>query len=331
MKKCALILPYFGKFNNYFPLFLKSCGYNPSYDFFIFTDNTESYNYPQNVHVVSMTLDEFRANASRKLGFDPCIPTAYKLCDFKPAYGFLLEEYIRDYEYWGHCDCDLVFGNLEKILSPVLDKDYDKIFAVGHLTIYKNTFDNNRRFMKSLNGREIYREAFTTSRIYVFDENYQSEKNPDRSNVHTLFRNDGAKLYEKDLSFNVSPKKAKITRAAYNPQTQKFEEDHRYDDLARYYLCSDGLFSVSLNKDQSTVKTHQYLYMHLQSRRMRMSADIVQSPVVEIRPDRFVKAKCLPRTKAELRNRFFNVFNWFWVDTYVKRFNAKKHVFLDNH
>lgn len=323
MKKCVLILPYFGKFNNYFPLFLKSCGYNPSYDFLIFTDNTDFYNYPQNVHVVPMTLDEFRANASQKLGFEPCIPTAYKLCDFKPAYGFLFEDYIQDYEYWGHCDCDLVFGNLEKVLSPVLDKDYDKIFAAGHLTIYKNTFDNNRRFMKSLEGREIYREAFTTSRIYVFDENVRCSMNPDRLNVHTLFRDNDAKIYEKDLSFNVSPKKAKITRTAYNPQTQKFEEDHRYANLARYYLCADGLLVVSWNKDHAVVNTHQYLYMHLQSRRMRMSAEVVQSPVVEIRPDRFVRANRLPSTKAELANRFFNVFNYFWIDTYIKKFKAK--------
>lgn len=316
-------MPYFGKFNNYFPLFLKSCGYNPSYDFLIFTDNTDFYNYPQNVHVVPMTLNEFRANASQKLGFEPCIPTAYKLCDFKPAYGFLFEDYIQDYEYWGHCDCDLVFGNLEKVLSPVLDKDYDKVFAAGHLTIYKNTFDNNRRFMKSLEGREIYREAFTTSRIYVFDENVRCSMNPDRLNVHTLFRDDDAKIYEKDLSFNVSPKKAKITRTAYNPQTQKFEEDHRYVNLARYYLCADGLLVVSWNKDHAVVNTHQYLYMHLQSRRMRMSAEVVQSPVVEIRPDRFVRANRLPSTKAELANRFFNVFNYFWIDTYIKKSKAK--------
>ena len=270
-----------------------------------------------------MTLNEFRANASQKLGFEPCIPTAYKLCDFKPAYGFLFEDYIQDYEYWGHCDCDLVFGNLEKVLSPVLDKDYDKIFAAGHLTIYKNTFDNNRRFMKSLEGREIYREAFTTSRIYVFDENVRCSMNPDRLNVHTLFRDNDAKIYEKDLSFNVSPKKAKITRTAYNPQTQKFEEDHRYANLARYYLCADGLLVVSWNKDHAVVNTHQYLYMHLQSRRMRMSAEVVQSPVVEIRPDRFVRANRLPTTKAELANRFFNVFNYFWIDTYIKKFKAK--------
>lgn len=50
-KQCVLILPYFGKFNNYFPLFLRSCAANPSYDFLIFTDSMESYQYPSNVHV----------------------------------------------------------------------------------------------------------------------------------------------------------------------------------------------------------------------------------------------------------------------------------------
>ena len=30
--KKALIVPYFGKFNNYFPLWLKSCEYNNDYD-----------------------------------------------------------------------------------------------------------------------------------------------------------------------------------------------------------------------------------------------------------------------------------------------------------
>ena len=203
----------------------------------------------------------------------------------------------------------------------MLDKDYDKIFAAGHLTIYRNNFENNRRFMKSLEGREIYREAFTTNRIYVFDENIKCSMNPDRLNVHTIFRNDNAKIYEKDLSFNVSPKKAKITRTAYNPKTQKFEEDLRYAHLARYYLCSDGLFSASWDKDHVCIR--QYLYMHLQSRRMRMSSDIVQSPIVEIRPDRFVKAKFLPSTKTGLQNRFFNVLNWFWIDTYKKRFKEK--------
>ena len=59
------------------------------------------------------------------------------------VHGFLFEKYIKDFDYWGHCDCDLIFGNLEKNVTPLLNEDYDKLFAAGHLTIYKNTYDKH--------------------------------------------------------------------------------------------------------------------------------------------------------------------------------------------
>lgn len=319
-KQCVLILPYFGKFNNYFPLFLRSCGANPSYDFLIFTDSTESYQYPSNVHVVPMTLEEFKAKAKEKIGFDVCIPKPYKLCDFKPAYGFLFEDYIQDYEYWGHCDCDLVFGDLETLLTPILKAGYDKIFAAGHLTLYRNTAENNRRFMKPLRGREIYKEAFTTNKIYVFDENVQCWMNPDRLNVHVLFREDGAKLYEKDLSFNVATSNARIERTIYDPDTQSFHVDASRD-LARYYWCDKGIVSVSWDRNKLTTVIRPYLYMHLQSRRMHGVVPV--SSIVEIRPDRFVAVNRLPVSKNELGGRWFNVFNLFWIDTYFKKIQKK--------
>ena len=319
-KQCVLILPYFGKFNNYFSLFLRSCGANPSYDFLIFTDSTEPYQYPSNVHVVPMTLDEFKANAKKKIGFDVCIPSPYKLCDFKPAYGFLFEDYIQDYEYWGHCDCDLVFGDLETLLTPILKEGYDKIFAAGHLTLYRNTAENNRRFMKPLRGREIYKEAFTTDKIYVFDENVQCWMNPDRLNVHVLFREDGAKLYEKDLSFNVATSNARIERTVYDPDTQSFHVDASRD-LARYYWCDKGIVSVSWDRNKLTTVIRPYLYMHLQSRRMH--GVVPTSPIVEIRPDRFIAVNRLPVSKNELGGRWFNVVNLFWIDTYFKKMQKK--------
>ena len=54
MKKCIIILPYFGKFNNYFNLFLKSCEKNPDFSWLIFTDDKSKYNYPENVRVEYM-------------------------------------------------------------------------------------------------------------------------------------------------------------------------------------------------------------------------------------------------------------------------------------
>ena len=97
-KKCVLILPYFGKFNNYFPLFLKSCAENPSYTWMIFTDDEFNYECPQNVHIIKCTLRDIIKVANNKFGFKVVLDSPYKLCDYKPAYGFLFEEYIRDFE-----------------------------------------------------------------------------------------------------------------------------------------------------------------------------------------------------------------------------------------
>lgn len=71
-KRCVLILPYFGQFNNYFPLFLKSCDANPTYTWMIFTDNEFKYACPENVHVIKTTLDEIRKIAYEKFGFQSC-------------------------------------------------------------------------------------------------------------------------------------------------------------------------------------------------------------------------------------------------------------------
>lgn len=88
-KRCVLILPYFGQFNNYFPLFLKSCEANPTYTWMIFTDNEFKYACPENVHVIKTTLDEIRKIANEKFGFKIVLESAYNLCDYNPAYGFL--------------------------------------------------------------------------------------------------------------------------------------------------------------------------------------------------------------------------------------------------
>ena len=50
MLKKILIIPYFGKFNNYFELWLKSCEYNTDFDWLIFTDDKTNYQYLEPAH-----------------------------------------------------------------------------------------------------------------------------------------------------------------------------------------------------------------------------------------------------------------------------------------
>lgn len=324
--RCMLILPYFGKFNNYFPLFLRSCGANPSIDFLVFTDDTTPYDYPPNVRVVPMTFNEFRMNAERKLGFEPCMPSPYKLCDFKPAYGLLFEKYLEGYDYWGHCDCDLLFGDMAKFLTPIFARGYDKVFAAGHLTLYRNTPENNRRFMEPLNGREIYHEAFTTPKICVFDEdNPDPRKNPERYNVHTIFLENGASIFCEDLSMNVSMRFDNFRRSVYSPDDRSF---HRPPSPpTRYYWDNGRIVGVSWESATASLKSHEYLYMHFHSRWLRMPPDTLSSPLIEILPDRFRTVRSLPKNQRDMHLLELGLPSTFHIHVMVRRIRRKLHTF----
>lgn len=166
MKKIALILPYFGKFKNYFPLFLESCKYNSSIDFFVFSDSIEGLRIPSNVFVMKCSFEEFSDKVQEKFNFKISLASPYKLCDYKPAFGEILSKELKGYDYWGHCDCDLIFGDLRKFVNDEILEQYDKIFTRGHLTIYKNIPEINS-FYRS---QKDYKTAYQTPVNLSFDE-----------------------------------------------------------------------------------------------------------------------------------------------------------------
>ena len=171
MKKIILITCYFGKFPWYFPFFLKSCGYNPTVDFIIYSDCKLAFEIPGNVKIISFSLDKFNRLASRKLGFDISVKTPYKLCDFKPAYGAIFQDSISHYEFWGITDIDVVFGRIREFMSEELLERYDVIsvrndYPTGCFMLFKNTKKINLLFTKS----KDYKKVFTSDIHYCFDE-----------------------------------------------------------------------------------------------------------------------------------------------------------------
>ena len=168
----ALILPYFGKFPNYFPLWLKSAGANPSFTFMIFTDEDMSgYSIPQNVKVHAMSLREIKERAAKYLDFEPVLETPYKLCDYKPLYGLIFEDYLEGFDFWGHVDPDVIWGDMRHFLTDELFDKYDRILRWGVIELYRNT-DNIRTFaLHELPGWNIsYRDIFNTQLSMHFDE-----------------------------------------------------------------------------------------------------------------------------------------------------------------
>lgn len=165
MKK-VLILPYFGTFNNYFSLWLESVRNNSSIDFLIVTDVNWKFDIPPNVRIYKMEFSQLKEDFEEKFGFSINLSHPYKLCDFKPYYGFLFEELISDYDFWGYCDCDLVFGDINKFLDDSVFEANDKIMRRGHLSFIRNTYEINRNFFKY----NTYKMVINSPCIYGLDE-----------------------------------------------------------------------------------------------------------------------------------------------------------------
>lgn len=174
MNKIVLIIPFYGKFPNYFSTWLKSVEHLAGFiDFLLITDiDTYSYTLPASLKVVNLTFKELQKRATDR-GIKP--PThPYKLCDFKPVYGFLFEDMITQYLYWGYCDVDTVMGDVQSYLEKIEYTKYDRVGEKGHFTIYKNNQQCRELFKSKACAQESrsYDFDFVTRTTYAchFDE-----------------------------------------------------------------------------------------------------------------------------------------------------------------
>lgn len=166
----CILAAYFGKFPNYFYLFLKTCEYNSRIDFLIFSDATVSSKLPSNVKIIPFTLGEMKKLADEKMQMNVALNHAYKCCDFKPVYGVIFSDYIKQYEYWGHCDFDLIFGDIYSFLVKYDYKAYDKFLPLGHLCFYKNTETVKNYYKLPGSQKGNYKEVYSSDLSYAFDE-----------------------------------------------------------------------------------------------------------------------------------------------------------------
>ena len=168
--KIVFIVPYYGEFPNYFNLFLETCKNNKDFDWLVITDIKKTYNYPPNVRLLDLSWEALKELLDQSFDFKISIDSPYKLCDFKPAYGYIFRNYIEEYDYWGYCDVDVLFGDLRKFLPDNKLEKYDKIGHLGHMSIYRNCDEINFMFAKDINKVYRYKEVFTSNLNYMFDE-----------------------------------------------------------------------------------------------------------------------------------------------------------------
>ena len=282
--KVCFIIPYFGKLPNYFPLFLKSCSYNPGYNWLLFTDDETKYDYPGNVHRVVMAFKELQTLVKSKYDFPVCFENAYKLCDFKPAYGHIFSDYLIDYTHWGHCDIDVIMGNLNDFISDELLDSYDKLFSIGHFIIYKNTSHVNLCYMSTYNNKVVYKDVFQTPKIMVFDEEGRT-----KYNVNNIFKENGFKVLDEDWSLNFSIFYTAFHRTFYVGM-EKSPDGFVLERTCDHIVVWDNgcLYRYSLNRTDKEIIKEEYMYLHLQERHMSFDISICELNTIKIVPDKFL-------------------------------------------
>ena len=168
--KIKIISCYFGKIPEYISAWLLSCETNPTIDFLLVTDDKSIVGKtPSNVEVLHMTLNDLKNRFSMCTNFDVVLDKAYKICDYKPIFGLAFQDKLRAYDVWGHCDIDLVFGNLNHFIKFTELEQYDRIGKYGHLTLYKNN-ENINKLYTSDEAPFNWKMVFASNYSYGFDE-----------------------------------------------------------------------------------------------------------------------------------------------------------------
>jgi hypothetical protein len=158
----AVVVVYFGPLPKWMNLHLATCAANPDVDWVILSDHPCPPR-PPNVHLFPMSLQHFRALARERLGMPVAIETPYKICDFKPAFGVILDEYLRRYDFWAHSDLDICWGRIRRFITDADLHQYDIISAApyqicGHFTLYRNDSRVNNLFRANGEHQRVFQE-----------------------------------------------------------------------------------------------------------------------------------------------------------------------------
>lgn len=147
------IIPWFGKWPEWFELFLESCRFNTDINWLIYTDAAPPHNPPENVYFKQLSFEQYSNLVSQKLNINFTPSSPYKLCDLKPALGYIHADEISKYDFYAFGDIDVIYGEIRHFITDDVLKRFDVISThdnriSGHFCIFRNTPTIRRSFMQ---------------------------------------------------------------------------------------------------------------------------------------------------------------------------------------
>lgn len=300
MKTILYIIPYFGKLRDDFPLWLKTCEYNPTIDWLIITDDQTDYNYPSNVKVVYSKFQDIVDRFTELVDFNISLNNPYRLCDFKPAYGEAFKEYIEGYDFWGYCDMDLLWGNIRDFLTDEILTRYEKIGFLGHSTLYHNTLENNKRW-RCMGCSEInYKEAFTSLENQFFDER----------SINEIYQTQHIEIYNKQIF-------ADLTDYHYNFYLTNVERENAFKNKRQIFYWNEGILYRKYIWNRK-VYTDEFMYIHFLKRKMKLELNVSSNRWMII-PNKITDQIQVPTYKFVKKNSKPHWFKYFIILFWEKK------------
>jgi hypothetical protein len=235
---------------------------------------------PPNVRLLRSTFDALRSRVEDALGTRVCLPRPYKLCDLHPAFGHIFADELRGFDFWGHCDFDVLFGQLAGHLAPEVFARFDKVLIRGWLAFYRNCAEANAYYRLQAPGLD-YRRVFADPRNSFFDE---------FPGMARILDHHAIPYFHEEIAADIDHHRydLRMTKCRNYPyQAFAWEEG----EVWQYYW------------DGARVRRQSFAVIHLQKRLMRggHGPALQDAPGWYILPDRFVPKTADPRGPDDLR------------------------------
>ena len=175
MKSIVLIIPYFGKWPIWFEAYLCSVSKNPTVNWLCPTNCEIPENHPSNITFLPTNLSDLNTHANKIVDVDVPL-TPRKLCDLRLAYGHIFQNEIKNYDFWGFCDMDIIWGDIRKFMTEQVLAKYDIISSrkkniSGHFTIIRNRSKLNLLYKQI----PVYKEYLKKKKLMRSDEELFSD------------------------------------------------------------------------------------------------------------------------------------------------------------
>lgn len=301
MKSICYIIPYFGKLPKNFDLWLLGCRYNSTVNWLIYTDDEIVYDCPDNVKIKHISFDQIKKRIESHFTFAVNIDTPWRLSFFKPAYGELFSEDIVGYDFWGHCDIDLMWGDIRRFYTDAILQKYQRVGYLGHSTLYKNTPDVNSRYKVQVPGKINYFDVFSGNKHFSFDER----------GIDYIYDYLNIPYYSETIFAHLKKYEAGFFLGAFPATCNKFNKYQIFTwekgKLMRHYL------------DQNRIVSSEFMYIHFFCRPLKYKVRTigVRTKLV-IYPD-CVTDKDIPITIDNIkrygqRNKFSFIIESLWIN-----------------